>query len=50
MELSRGTEDWPNGPDTLKPERCGFIGMVTLQLTNHSIAVKLFKNRMGYFI
>lgn len=27
MELSRGTEDWPNGPDTLKPERCGFVGI-----------------------
>lgn len=24
MELSRGTEDWPNGPDTLKPEQLWF--------------------------
>jgi hypothetical protein len=25
MELSKGTEDWPNGPDTLKPEQSGFM-------------------------
>ena len=24
MELSKGTEDWPNGPDTLKPEQLWF--------------------------
>lgn len=25
LKSSQGTEDWPNGPDTYKPEQCAFL-------------------------